>query len=363
MKILALQWEDDKAQGYLERPEEDVSRRLKRLLGGPWRQRPIVIILDDFEQNLEMRPNGKARIKPYTAELLRTLLPICRTGRPKVLMTTTADFDSLPGEDTALSEIYLGSFARSATRKLWSRGIHQELKNISPESWEELAERLGRNARVLDWARTLIAGRRPDEIEKITRQAGMELPSWKAGVVPSNESQHQLAQVFLRTLAFAQAEIDVGTDARTFIKRARVYDVTVPQVALEPLADGLSINLNQHLVALQNLGLLEVGRFYDQRGHRVEPLFDAPEPKRWHAVAADFWLQRLAESQISFEETEMGWQHGLEAKKEEFVKPFARRLDIMFTHKGLYRQNVGYALRHHDSLSKAHLDSSGWVRL
>ncbi|MEO1334329.1 MAG: CHAT domain-containing protein, partial [Myxococcota bacterium] len=317
---LALQWDDTNAQAKLG-GTDDVLTRLKRLLGGIWRDRPMVIVLDDFEQNLEEQgAEGAARLKPYTADVLKMLLPICRGGAPKLMLTTTASFEPLADEERALAEVPLGPFARAATRKLWSRGVARELKNISAGAWDTLAERLGRNARVLDWARTLLAGRTPEEVAQIHQKAVDALPKWKTSEVPSSDEQKQLAETFLRTLAYDRAKALVGADALTFVKRARVYKVAVSMEALAPLADGLSVNLEHHLVALQNLGLMEVGRLDGRRAHRVSPLvepeFKAAKSDRWHRVAADFWWSRSKDRGLSFEQLEMGWEHALAAEDE-----------------------------------------------
>ena len=99
-----------------------------------------------------------------------------------------------------------------------------------------------------------------------------------------------------------------------------MYDVTVPSSALVPLAEGLSIDFDRHVVALQNLGLLEVGRYRGGLAHRVSPLvapeFDAEEPERWHAVAAGFWWAEHENGGLSFDQIEMGWRHALRAKRE-----------------------------------------------
>ena len=284
---LVDRWDDAGARVTL-RGDEPVVDRVKRLLAGPWRERSVVIIVDDFEQNLEVGSEGAARLQPSVVALIAMLLRQCRMNRPKLLVTSTAVFEAPSGEAQSLVEVPVGSFATAATRKLWVRGKDDELKNFTPAMWQGLVDRLGRNARVIDWARTLLRGRSPEELKTVLKSAETQL-KWAAGEEPSSEQQQALASLFLRTLAYERAKTQVSEDALTFVKRARVYDVAVPKSALAPLADGLSLDLERHVVALQNLGLLEVGQYRGGLAHRVSPLvepeFDAETPKRWRPIA------------------------------------------------------------------------------
>ena len=88
---LVDRWDDAPARAKLQ-GDDPVVARLRGLLAGPWRDRPVVIVLDDFEQNLEPQAEGDARLKTFAAEFLETLLAECRANRPKVLLTSTATF-------------------------------------------------------------------------------------------------------------------------------------------------------------------------------------------------------------------------------------------------------------------------------
>ena len=305
---LVDRWGDAAARQMLS-GEEPVAARVKRLLAGPWYKRPVVIIVDDFEQNLELRGEGAAQLRPSVVDLVGTLLRRCRVNRPKLLFTSTATHSLFSTEAKALVEVPVGTFATAATRKLWVLEKNDELRHFSPEMWQRLDDCLGRNARVLDWARTLLRGESSDELNAVLESAETQL-GWSPGAVLTAEAQQRLASLFLRTLAFKRATKQVSPDALTFVKRARVYDMAVPVSALAPLAEGLSLDLDRHVVALQNLGLLEFGRYRGALAHRVSPLveqeFNAEEPERWHAVAAGFWWSEHENSGLNFDQIEMG---------------------------------------------------------
>jgi tetratricopeptide (TPR) repeat protein len=81
------------------------------------------------------------------------------------------------------------------------------------------------------------------------------------------------------------------------------------------------VSLERHLVALANLGLLEVGREEDTRVYRVSPLvkevFDAPDSERWHAVAAAYWWKAANRGDSWHVPSVLqAWKHALQAKHQ-----------------------------------------------
>ncbi|MEM9488043.1 MAG: CHAT domain-containing protein, partial [Myxococcota bacterium] len=370
-EALALRWDDLDAQAILKDAAggqaPSMALRVRRLLTNHWRRRRLVIVVDDFERNLETQSAGHARLMPYAAELLEVLVPACRTGHSKLIITTTASFagpgasDGAVAEDVvaadALAEIRLGSFDPSSLRKLWNRGQHGadgkhgELMQFSPAAWDELCERLGRNPRILDWARTLLAGKTPAEVAEVVQRAGEEVsaPSFERGKVPSEAERNELARVFLCHMAHDAAVAQVSADARVFIQRARVYQVAVPRSALEPLADGLDVDLDVHLPALQNVGLLEIGELDGRAAHRVSPLveprFEAADGPRWHAVAAQFWAED-AERSGRMDRVHRAWEHALDGRCEELAGRMGRHIDLQLRGAGLYGRNLALAERH-----------------
>ncbi len=351
-RLLALKWRDEAVQAILDRAEASVPQRLEQVLRSPWSQRRVVVILDDFEQNLDLVPNGHARLSPYAAQLLGVLLPACRVGRPKLVITTTATFEMPTGETDTLAAIELGPFQPGALRKLWMRGqVEQgEFQNVSLSQWLDLAERLGRNARILDWARQLISGKTPQEVRRLVEAAREELADWRqAG--GDEAVQQQLARLFLHHMAFEEARRSVSPDSLAFVKRARVYEAPVPAVAYRDIAVGLDIDLERHLPALANYGLLEVGRMGVERAYRVsplvEPVLEVDEPERWHAIAAAYWAEVIETAEgWALANAQMGWEHALSGCVGDLANGFAGFIRTALHQQGLYGQNRELALRH-----------------
>ncbi|MEM7246726.1 MAG: tetratricopeptide repeat protein [Acidobacteriota bacterium] len=348
----AVQLQDDEAEALLQRTDLSVAQRIGRLLASRWSRKRVVIILDDFEQNLTEQVSGPALVEPSVAELLAALLPPCRDGAPALLVTSTACF-ALPSEvEEALAPVELGSLELASVRKLWVRGRGKkgELHGVRQEDWETLAERFGRNARVLDWARQLFGGSTPAEVLTLLNEGEAPPKGWKNGAA-SEEAQAELAAVYLRSLAFSRAEAEVGEEARTFVERARVYDRPVPRSALSGLTAGLSLDLDAALPALSNLGLLEVGRQREERVWRVSPLV-VPElraggAERWHGVAAEHW-ERAAETNEgwSVELTFLCWEHSLAARDEHRASRMGRMLKMYLFQQGAYQRSAELARRH-----------------
>jgi tetratricopeptide (TPR) repeat protein len=357
-----LRWNDKQAETILKDASEPLLRRLRRLLAHHWKRRRLVLVLDDFEQNLDIRPEGHALLKPQAAALLEVLVPACRTAQAKLLVTTTASFELNERDQASLPVIRLGPFERSSIRKMWLRGQNDgggpgspgagslgTLAGFSSSTWNTLCDRLGRNPRILDWARTLIAGKSHDEVESIVRAAGEELAAWRAGAVPSAEEQNELARLFLRHMAYGPALAMVSPDARTFVKRARVYEVAAPARAFTALTEGLDVNLEKHLPAWRNVGLLEAGELDGESAYRVSPLveptLDVLDAERWHAAAAGFW-EDDSKRHPRLDRVQMAWAHALAGKCQAIADRTGRRIDAWLNSAGLYRESLQLAEQH-----------------
>ncbi|MFP2925132.1 tetratricopeptide repeat protein [Pyxidicoccus sp. 3LG] len=347
----ALRIGDDRAEALLVDASLPLMTRIERLLRHHWRDRRMVIVLDDFEQNLDIPGEGEARLHPFAAELLEVLVPICRDEQPKVLITTTASFAPPTRCQGALAEIPLGSLDGASIRKLWVRGQSgRELEHVSRTVWNDLCERLGRNARILDWARQLLGGKTPGEVRRLLDAAGEKLPKWK-GEVPDKAKQDELAALFLRHMAFDEARAKVGLDALIFVERARVYEIPVPAEAFTRLTEGLSVSLERHLVALANLGLLEMGSEAGRTVYRVSSLvpetFDAPEREKWHGVAAEYWWKAADRgAHLHIPSLMQAWEHALKAMRQDIADQVASILDGWLHRLGDLARSESMATRH-----------------
>ena len=361
LRTLALERRDSEAEMILDNASEALEQRLERLLLGPWSRTPLIIVLDDFEQNLEVRSTKAARLKPAVARLLDVILPACRTGKPKVLITCTAVFELSTAFAEMLAEIELGPMEPADVKKLWTRGqqpvgtaTQGDLERVSPVQWEELAARLGRNARVLDWARALIGGRKHAEVEELVRSAQRDLPDWRDGVL-DEEKQANLAALFLFHAAIDRAQEKLPGNVRSFLDRARVYEIPVGAKAFEALAADLELELEHQLPALANLGLLEFGSFRGNRAYRVNPLvvpqLEGADVTQWHRHAAEYFSEeaRTDSGGWPVDLVMQAWEHALAGRFEPIACGMGRLMQSHFYGKGLYRLNHELAERHYQA--------------
>ncbi|MEN0068478.1 MAG: tetratricopeptide repeat protein, partial [Myxococcota bacterium] len=257
----------------------------------------------------------------------------------------------VPGGPTPFATVALGGLASASVRKLYVRNrAALGPAGVSPRLWTTLAERLGRNARVLDWARALVTDGRHLDLEDLLRK----LPS--LAEVKGNRLTvahlDQLAAHYLTTVAYAAAKEEVGPDVPTFLARARVFEVAVPAQAMEPMAEGMSLTPEEALPRLANLGLVEVGEHRGSPVWRVNPLvlaqFEAPDPARWHRAAA-LWFRQAAQTSRGWKraETQQAWAHALHGQDEPLADELGLRLRGWLHGRGLYHDNHGLAKRHH----------------
>lgn len=345
-------WDDAEVARLLADKETPFLQRVRRVLAR-WRTRPLVLLLDDFEQNLEVDGTGPARLLSHAAALLDVILPVCKLGRPRLLITTTAMFAAPAVHAAVLGELPLGALEAASVRKLWMRGpAASEHISVSLGHWETLAGRLGHNARILGLARDLLTGKTSDELAEIAAQAVMEVPVWRPGDEVAQAKHDELAQMFLRHLADHEARAAVGVDAREFVRRARVYESAVPAEALVGLAEGLAIDLDRDLVPLANLGLLEVGEFSGQRAYRVSPLieprFSASEPERWHAVASTYWwnASQITTGGYHVSHVLRAWRHACAGRHQGLAEQAGSVLIKALAHHGRYAETKRHADAH-----------------
>ena len=102
--------------------------------------------------------DGPWLVAPEAAALLEAVLPVCTTGKPADHVD--GGVSGAERRRAAIAFVPLDSFDAGAVQKLWMRGqASKELASVSLKSWQTLADRLGRNARILTLARALPAGK------------------------------------------------------------------------------------------------------------------------------------------------------------------------------------------------------------
>ena len=350
LRQLAEELDDDRALETLDDTHKSATDRIRSLLLGPWKSQDLLIILDDFEQNLLVKQDRDAEVQAKAAPLLGAFLTSCRKGTPKLLITTTSTFQLADDLQESLLPIELGVFQQASIDKLWARS--EAVQTFGRDSWQAFARRLGCNARILDWARQLIAGKSSAELKAFLSQAQSALQA--IDNLKDPQQQNELARVFLRTQAIEVARKKAGEDVLEFLKRARVYEAAVPTMAFDGFDEDLTVDTGIHLQALANQGLLEVGRFGAERAYRVSPLvepeFTAHDPARWHTLAAHFWKGATQDPLLRQLALPHAWTHGLAGEVREVADEAGRSLYLALRHRGLFPQALEHCQKHLNAL-------------
>jgi len=158
----------------------DLDDRVRfQLLAGSLAEDPLLLVLDDFEQNLSH--GGSGYLDPDAKTWIEALLQHTGTGR--VLITCRYP---VPGTKGVLKDVPLGPLSRAETRKLLQR--LPMLRNVDPAELERALRALGRHPQMLELLDGLLnggEGRLPhvtQKLEKLLRDEDEDAADLDAGV-------------------------------------------------------------------------------------------------------------------------------------------------------------------------------------
>ncbi|MBB4752204.1 tetratricopeptide repeat protein [Actinoplanes lobatus] len=268
-----------------DRPEA-LEQLLLDLLSGPCAQagrghRPLLLVIDDLEQVLELDPNGPHRVDPRVAGVLAGVLRAFDPGLTDSRLLVTSRFQfTLGGLEGRLEQVPLRPLSAVAQRKL----LHRQQVDVSAERRQErdgLAERAMTVSRGNPGLQDLIGLRlvyseQVDAGRAEAAVAGMEA-YLQQGRLPSEAE----LRVFLENLALDTLIEQAGAEHRTLLRDLTLFELPVP----EPVAAVLAERAGGSTKRLVGLGLLDVfPDGYDSRrpalavnalaAGRVDPLDD-----------------------------------------------------------------------------------------
>ncbi|QIR38512.1 CHAT domain-containing protein [Tolypothrix sp. PCC 7910] len=223
---------------YLENSQIELKSRLIYLLGqlAEMGEKPFLLILDDFEWNLEPRA-GRYILKPQAAPILESLVEaIKETGTDnRVIITCRYDFDS----------DLLEYFYKQGLQPLKGSELTKKLNRLENFQSDKLPQDLRErslnladgNPRLLEFINNEVLSKKDPENELTKLEKSPEL--WKEKIIW--EELYQLTDEALQKI----------------LSCCLVYKIPVPMVALEAVCDELP-NYQQQLQRGLNLGLIEV---------------------------------------------------------------------------------------------------------
>ena len=256
---LAEKLDSKELREALQRDDEELKFRLRRVFGELTAQgaNPFLLVLDDFEVNLEPRNDGYV-LQPEAATVLQALVWAIRdiSAPDRLILTCRYDFESTP-----LQYFYkqpLEALRGADLRKKCDSLAAFSTKSVVDEALQAQAKRLADgNPRLLEW------------LDKILQNSTVD----KAAILNSLE----VDSVELREQVLAEALLQqMDDEIREMLSRGLVFELPVPREALTAVCESLP-NLDKYIDRAVALGLLEVSPDQSLRVPRILPveLFDA----------------------------------------------------------------------------------------
>ncbi|WP_414624366.1 CHAT domain-containing protein [Calothrix sp. CCY 0018] len=269
----------------LQNPDEELKFRLKKVFG--WLQEtgdnPFLLILDDFEANLEPR-NDSYILQPEAAKVLSALVWAIRDiyASDRIIITCRYDFES-----TYLQQFYkqpLEGMHGADLRKKLNRLAAFEAQSQVDETLRAKAQLLADgNPRLLEWLDKLLQSNRDLPTDNVTTVIATQ------GSNPKHPTSHEYMSVTNVDIAaiLDKLEIDSGelreqvlaeellqqmdNTMREILQLGLVFELPVPREALAAVCESI-VDLGNYIDKAVALGLLEVSPDESLRVPRILPL-------------------------------------------------------------------------------------------
>jgi tetratricopeptide (TPR) repeat protein len=261
VNVLTEKLERQALREGLQQAQEPLKFRLKRVFAQRAAQGepPFLLVLDDFEHNLE--PRGEAHVlKPTPAAVMEALVWAMReTGaRDKLILTCRYEVESSFSQQLYLQGMdgFKATELRKKCEQLSAFAVNSKVEDGLQARAQALADG---NPRLLEWLDKVLCDERLDRVAILDRLAGLETDRKE-----------------LRELVLAQALLaQMSAPMQALLRRGLIFELPVPQAALVAICQDIpeAEALIQRCVAL---GLLEVSPDGSLRVPRILPL-ELPE--------------------------------------------------------------------------------------
>ena len=297
------------------------------------KDRCLMFVLDDFEENLEENAFGAWVLKYAVVEPLMALVSaIARSGlRHRLIVTCRYDFN-LP--DVALNarlfRVPLFSLRGVDLKKKCDRLAGFQLSMLSREDAEPLVALQKRaiavadgNPRLLEWLAAILPN---DLLTEAQKQEVLDRMNAKQ----TEFREHILAETLL-----AQQ----SPDLREMLKLGLVFDLPVPESVFVMVCEGVE-NLKVHQVRAKAIGLLEVnGDLYRVPKILVELLSPEFTQEIYATAARELYRVWYQESESSTEEQKLEIHRlALLGDEKEIAVTINQSLAVNWISKSRYRE-------------------------
>ena len=276
--------DDNEQRKSLQNYDEELRFRLKRVFQQLHEDaKPFLLVLDDFEGNLEPRNKGYV-LQSEAAEVMKALVWAIRDNDTshRIIITCRYDF-----EFTELQYFHkqpLDALQGADLQKKFNRLTAFSAKSQVDEALKSQAQKLADgNPRLLEWLDKILQNTTVDQAAILNRLAAD----------PVELREQVLAEALLQQM---------DTIMREMLSRGLVFELPVPREALAAVCDTIP-NLSHYISRAVALGLLEVSHDQGLRVPRILPVQLPQDGEVLHKQAAEV-LYRL-------------WWEGMKTATEE----------------------------------------------
>ena len=266
--------DDNEQRKRLQNPDEELKFRLKRVFQqlSEAGEKPFLLVLDDFENNLEPRQDSFV-LKIPAVEVLTALVWAIRETYTNHRLILTCRYDFEFSQLRYFDKQPLEGMRGADLRKKCSRLVAFGAKSLVDEALKSQARRLADgNPRLLEWLDKILQNSTVDQVAILNRLE-----------VDAVELREQvLAEALLQQMDETMGEM---------LSQGLVFELPVPREALTAVCENIP-NLDNYINRAVALGLLEVSPDESLRVPRILPLTLSTHVETLHQQAAEV-LYRL----------------------------------------------------------------------
>ncbi len=324
---LAEKLDDSEQRKSLQNYDEELKFRLRRVFQQLHdAAKPFLLVLDDFEENLEPRNDGYV-LQPEAAEVLTALVWAIRENSTshRIIITCRYDF-----EFTQLQHFYkqpLDALQGADLRKKCDRLTAFSAKSEVDEGLKSEGQKLADgNPRLLEW------------LDKI-----LQNPTVDGAAILSQLAENP---VELREQVLAETLLQqMDATMREMLSRGLVFELPVPREALAAVCEDIS-GLEDYIDRAVALGLLEVSHDEALRVPRILPVQLAEDGEGLCKQAAEV-LYRLWWEGVEKSTDERGveiYRLAYRSKAKKIMVDVATALARTWINHSRFRQAVNICL-------------------
>ncbi|MEH2221785.1 tetratricopeptide repeat protein [Nostoc sp.] len=303
---LAEKLDDNEQRKSLQNYDEELRFRLRRVFQQLHEEaKPFLLVLDDFEVNLETSPptplrsgegsqvppfpgregglGGLGRLQAEAAEVMKALVWAIRENSTshRIIITCRYDFEFIQLQHFYKQPLegMRGADLRKKCNLLTAFGAKSQVDEALKLQAQKLADG---NPRLLEWLDKILQNTTVDVAAILNRLAAD----------PVELREQVLAEALLQQMDEIMREM---------LSRGLVFELPVPEEALAAVCENIP-NLEDYISRAVALGLLEVSHDEALRVPRILPVQLAEDVEALHKQAAEMLYHLWSETKIATEE-------------------------------------------------------------